>query len=67
MLTFFEKVFWENQGEQNLIKCNCLHYPYYRGNSFQENDVEFIEVDESEDKQEGNSPSLSIEGTGINR
>lgn len=46
---------------------DCLHYPYYRENSFQENDVEGMEIDENEDKQEGNSFFLSTEGTGSNR
>lgn len=38
-----------------------------RENSFQENDVERMEIDENEDKQEGNSFFLSTEGTGSNR
>ena len=44
----------------------CLHNPYHRENSSQQNDVEGIEIDKSEDKQEGNSFSQSIEGTGSN-
>ena len=43
---------------------SCLLYPYYRENSSQENDVELMEIDESEDTQEGNSSTLSTEATG---
>ena len=64
-----KKCFGKNTASKtlNVIKYYCLHYPYYRENSSQENDIRCIETNESEDEQEGNSFFLSTEGTDSNR